>query len=720
MKQRISVFIRSGINSYSVLFFSQSRILGIILLLVSFFNPVSGLAGLACVIFSLLTASLLKFSDDNLRMGIYSFNGLLLGIAFGSFYHVNGMFVIWLVIACIMVVIAAIVFSQRLGKLGLPMLSLPFILVFWLVLLATHSVFNTGLQQKDSYLLEEIYSGSGNLAGIEGYFAAHLPKLLSLFFRALSAVLFQHNIIAGMLIAVGLLIHSRISFSLLIIGFIAACGFNHFTNTYPEGISYYHLGANMMMTSVAIGSFFTIPSLRSYLLAVLCVPVVFILINAFAAFMSVHLLPIFSLPFCVINISLLYFLMLRKNPGKLQLIIVQHYSPERNLYQFLNHQSRLNDLKYFKLNLPFMGFWTVSQGYDGKITHKGEWGQALDFVIHDEEQNTYQYSGTLPEHFYCYNKPVLACGDGFVELVVNHVEDNAVGHTNLKENWGNTVVIRHAIGLYSKVSHLKKNTIKVKPGDIVKQGDLLGLCGNSGRSPEPHLHFQLQTTPYIDSKTLAYPFAYYFSRRDNKNSLVSYEIPAEGTLLSNPEINQSVKKAFDLQPGYTAQLSDEKGRIENWEVFKDALGQLYLYSKNTGDAAYFINNGTLFYFTSYYGDKNSLLYYFYLAAQKVVLSDAESIVANDHLPLQLTANKPLLWLQDLMAPFYRFININYQSSCRLQKNSLSIEAKQYQEIAGKKTPVMDAVVNIDQDSLQAFSISINGDHIKARWTTENI
>ncbi|WP_432329629.1 hypothetical protein ACRQ5D_16800 [Mucilaginibacter sp. P25] len=109
-----------------------------------------------------------------------------------------------------------------------------------------------------------------------------------------------------------------------------------------------------------------------------------------------------------------------------------------------------------RLNLPFMGYWTVSQGYNGSITHKGEWGQALDFVITDDEQKTFQHPGTLPEHFYCFNKPVLACGDGVVELVVNHVEDNDIGEENLKENWGNTVVVRHAAGLYSKLSHLKK------------------------------------------------------------------------------------------------------------------------------------------------------------------------------------------------------------------------------------------------------------------------
>ena len=718
MKQ-ISSFIKSVVNSYSVLFFSQNQVLGIILLLVSFFNPVSGFAGLACVIMSLLVCRLFKFHNTDLQMGIYSFNGLLLGIAFGAFYQVNLMFVIWLFAACILVIAATIIISQRFGKSGLPMLSLPFILVFWMVLLASNSIFSMGLLQKNSYLLAEIYAGPVTLAGIDGYFASVLPQFVSLFFRSLSAILFQHNIVSGMLIGIGMLIHSRIAFSLLIISFITACGFNSITHTYPEGISYYHLGANFMMTSVAIGSFFTIPSLRSYLLAILCIPLGFIIINALTGFMSVHALPVFSLPFCVVNISLLYFLILRKSQGKLQLATVQHYSPERNLYQFLNQQHRLNDLKYFKLNLPFMGYWTVSQGYNGAITHKGDWGKALDFVIRDDEQNTYQYPGTLPEHFYCYNKPVLACGDGVVELVVNHIDDNAIGEQNLKENWGNTVVIRHTTGLYSKVSHLKKKSIKVKPGDVIKQGDMLGFCGNSGRSPEPHLHFQVQATPYIGSKTWSYPFAYYFNRRGGKNSLESYDVPAEGELIGNLEINIPVKKAFDLQPGYTAKLTRENGATEEWEVFKDELNQSYIYSKNTGAAAYFINNGTMFYFTSFYGDRQSLLFYFYLAAYKVIFNNTEAILVNDEFPLHLTKNKALLCLQDFIAPFYRFINISYQNSSVDKKTGLSIGSKQYSEVAGKKAQMMEATIDIDHGSLLAFCINLNGEHIKAQWSTEN-
>ncbi|MEO3406783.1 urea transporter [Mucilaginibacter sp. CAU 1740] len=715
MKQT-AAFLKSVLNTYAVLFFSQNRVFGIILLLASFLNTASGIAGLACVIVSLLITGTLNFNADDRQKGIYSFNSLLLGIAFGAFYNLNIMFAMWLLVACCMAVALSVIMTQRLSKLGLPMLSLPFIITFWLVLMAANSIFSMGLQLRTNYLLQELYRGPGDVAGLEGYLSAHLPVWVALFFHSLSAVLFQHNILTGMLMSVGMLIHSRIAFSLLIISFIAACGLNSITHVYPEGISYYHLGANVMMAAMAMGSFFTIPSWRSYLLAVLSIPVSFILINGLTGFFSVHALPVFSLPFCVVNIGVIWLLTLRGYPVKLALTGLQHYSPERNLYQFLNQQKRLDDLKYLRLNLPFMGSWTVSQGYDGDITHKGEWGHALDFVIRDDEQKTYQLPGASPADYYCFNKPVIACADGVVETVVDTIEDNAIGQENLKDNWGNTVVLKHLTGLYSKVSHLKKNSVKVKVGDVVKQGDILGHCGSSGRSPEPHLHFQVQATPYIGAKSLAYPFACYL----NQDDLQTFSIPKEGQLISSPDIDQQLKKAFDLQPGYVASLKTDDGKSEDWEVFKDAYGQQYIYCKTTGAAAYFINNGNMFYFTSFYGDKTSVLYQFYLAAYKVVFSAMKNMVVSDEFPLHVLSNKPLRWLQDLAAPFFLFSKIIYQSAGYLNKGKIIISSSQYQRVGTITGQLMEASIAIDHNGLQSMSIQLNGKQTKATWRTENI
>ena len=57
---------------------------------------------------------------------------------------------------------------------------------------------------------------------------------------------------------------------------------------------------------------------------------------------------------------------------------------------------------------------------------------------------------------------------------------------------GNTVLIKTSNNEYILLAHFKQHSIKVKQGDVVKRGQILGLCGNSGNSSEPHLHFHIQ------------------------------------------------------------------------------------------------------------------------------------------------------------------------------------------------------------------------------------
>ena len=706
MSKQIRFILQAVINSYAILFFSQNQILGALLLVVSFFNITAGLAGFMGLALSLALVTLLGYNREGIRMGFYSFNPLLLGIGFGTFYQPNPTFFIWLVIGCTIATMLSVTLAAALGKRNYPILSIPFIITFWLLLSSANSIYHMGLAQKNSAVLNEIF-----IAGKESFL--YWPGL---FFRSLSAVLFQNSILAGLIISVGVVIHSRIHFSLLVIAFITACLFNSLTGTYPEGISYYHLGSNIMMASAATGCFFLIPSGRSYLLAVITVPLTLLFINGLTKILGVYDLPVLSLPFCVTAFLTLYFLRLRANAGKLILTPLQHYSPERNLYQYLNTRERLRDLYYFKFSLPFMGSWTVSQGYNGTITHKGDWAQALDFVIKDEDGQTYKSSGTDATNYYCFNKPVFACGDGVVEEAVAHIDDNGIGQVNIAENWGNTIVIKHTNGLYSKISHLKKNSLKVKIGDYVKRGEQLATVGNSGRSPEPHLHFQVQATPYIGSKTLTYPFAYYLKG----DVLSSFEVPAEGDTISPVIINNTVKQAFNFQPGYIANLLAHGLEPEMLEVFTDEFNQSYIYSKTKGATAYFINNGTSFYFTSFYGDKNSLLYYFYLAAYKVMFITDPVIEVKDLYPLQLAPGKYVLWLHDIVAPFYRFVKLSYESSYAVNGTNTAISSKQFKQGFGGARQTMEALINFDGSEIKTFIVNHKGKKVEAQWVKENM
>ena len=60
---------------------------------------------------------------------------------------------------------------------------------------------------------------------------------------------------------------------------------------------------------------------------------------------------------------------------------------------------------------------------------------------------------------------------------------------------GNHVVLDLGDGVYAAYAHLKRDSVAVGVGDRVTAGQLIGRCGNSGNTSEPHLHFQLMDNP---------------------------------------------------------------------------------------------------------------------------------------------------------------------------------------------------------------------------------
>ncbi len=61
----------------------------------------------------------------------------------------------------------------------------------------------------------------------------------------------------------------------------------------------------------------------------------------------------------------------------------------------------------------------------------------------------------------------------------------------LNRECGNAVRIDHDNGLITQYCHLRRDSVRVRPGQRVQQGDVLGLVGLSGQTAFPHLHFQV-------------------------------------------------------------------------------------------------------------------------------------------------------------------------------------------------------------------------------------
>lgn len=696
-----------------MLFFSKNRIFSFLILLISFITPFAAVCGLFSVFIALIAAEALGFNRDQTSNGLLTYSVVLFGLGLGSNFESGPAFYILLMVGALLTLFLSVTLNAILNKRGLPALSLAFIISTSLLIIASKSFSGIGLTQRHVYWYNQTYSIGGTMLvnfmmEIENW---KLPDYVSGFFRSMSAILFQVNIASGIILSIGLLIYSRIGFLLMVFGYAVAIAFGVLMGSAAD-MNYYNMGTNFMLVAMALGGFYIIPSLRSFLWVLIMVPIAFLLVTGVGSIMFKIGVPVFSLPFCVTVILFLYMLQLRGSQHKLVLTPIQYYSPEINLYRYLNGKDRLLSQQFLALNLPVMGEWMVSQGYDGSITHKGNWSKALDFVILDNEMKTYRLPGNLPEHFYCYNKPVLNIADGIVEEIVDHIDDNEIGGNNTQQNWGNTIIIKHTEGLYSKLSHLKKQSFTVVKGAYVKQGDIIAHCGNSGRSPEPHLHLQLQSTPYIGSKTMEYPFSYFSSREANKFQLHSYTIPKEGNFVSNLTVNASLHQAFNFQPGFQLNVSAEGYTAETWEVCSSVYNETYLFCKEKNSYAYFINNGTAFYFTNFFGSKNSLLYLFYQVAFKVLLSSEKPITVTDYFPLNTISMNAIKWLQDIVAPFYLFVRMRYHSTVKqddniLQNATISFISEQTQELFWNKKKLFTAKTHINKGILEGFSIQLN-------------
>jgi len=662
-----TLILPATLNSYSVVFFFNNKMLASVLLLISFFNFYAGLSGLIAAMIAAMIANAMNLDKLQLKRGLFSFNALLTGIGMGTFFDPSMVFFVLLALAALLTLMLSVTLGGWLNKYGLPVLSIPFVITFWFIVLPSSQFENLGLTQRNIYWINEMYARGGNqlLNFFQSIDTFPVNNLVDIYLRSMSAILFQNNLITGLLIVIALLICSRIAFSLSIIGFLSAYFFAQFSGSVSSSISYYNIGANYIMVAFAIGGFYSIPSRYSYLWTVLLVPVTTLILLFFSKLLGFIHLPVFSLPFSMVVILFVYFLQFRNKPTKLISTPFQYYSPEINLYTYNNNnKDRHYHFLYFPFYLPFWGEWTVSQAHDGKHTHKGDWGKAFDFILLDDEAKSFNANGLLCENYYCYNKPVLAPADGVVEEIIDSVDDNEIGKINTTNNWGNTIIIRHLPGLYTQLSHLRKGSFKVTKGEYVKRGDILATCGNSGRSPEPHLHFQVQAFPTLGSKTIDYPFAYYRQNESQGQELVQFSKPKEGNKVSGITENILLKNSFDIMPNsnFTFKYINEKGQelSEKWEAYTDAYNYKYLYCKETESSAYYVNDGLMFYFTAFYGSKKSLLYYFYLTAYKVFLGNAENLEVKDAMPLNILQNKKqLLWIHDFVAPFYNYMRIKY-------------------------------------------------------------
>ena len=147
---------------------------------------------------------------------------------------------------------------------------------------------------------------------------------------------------------------------------------------------------------------------------------------------------------------------------------------------------------------------------------------AIDWVKLGTEGKTYHDDKLDNKNYYAYGVDALAVADGIVTEVKDGIPQNIPGADSravpitLETVGGNHVILDIGNGNFAFYAHLQPGSLRVKLGDKVRRGQVVGLVGNSGNSTEPHLHFHISNgSSPLGSEGLPY-------------SLTSFEVEGSG------------------------------------------------------------------------------------------------------------------------------------------------------------------------------------------------
>lgn len=672
-------------HGYASILFSDSALLGLMLMLVTLLSPVVGITGLLSLLVSILVSRSMGFESWESRSGIASFNSLVIGMAIGYYYPMQMIhnspafyigFVALISIATLLLYLLISYLSNTFFRL--PAMSLPFSIVAM-----TMWWYFARLGYLSNYPFDKILLMSKGPV---------LPEYWRLFFVSLGSVFFTPEVIAGMLVAVALLIITRIGFVLALLGWTISYYLMVLVGSVP-GTGMFYPGFNGILIMLAVGGIFLLPGKTSWLVAGFATAIGFLLIimwnltyyhyNAFTGMYSPVAVPVFAFPLNIVVLLVIFTLRLRIVVNKPVMNDYGVFNPEQALQTYQERHKRFSSLGIPQFALPLQGDWTVTQGHNGDVTHKLDWAYAWDFEIQDKQDKRYAEDELVLRDYYAYGKPVFSSAGGYVVKAMDGVEDNPIGEVNTRENWGNYICISHGYSLYTFYAHLKKGSLLAKVGDYLKQGDKLGMVGNSGRAAVPHLHFQVQLGPEAGSRTRLSHLINYKVHTD-KLEFIGSGIPKMGERISPLVAEAHLQSIMGLQNLSTSSLTVTIGRRkreETWKVDLDFWGNFRIVSSRGSELGFSVYNG-VYNALSLKGNRNSALAAFALLVSRLPYSDKQVLSLTDEPALSVILNPVFRQVVLLFMPLFGIVRAYTGSQVSVSKEQIIVNSEIHYRILG--------------------------------------
>jgi len=211
--------------------------------------------GLVAVVASTVTARWLRVDPSSLRAGLYGFNGFLVGLALATFVAPGPLLWVCVILGAAASVVAMSATVHVAKSWDVPALTFPFVLVTWLLLLATYGF---------AGLAGTALPAAGVVAPFESVAATRLDA--GLFVQAtllsISQVFLKGSVIAALLFLAGLAVNSLSAAVAALAGAIVAVVTAHLLGAESDLVTGGLLGFSPVLTAVALGTVFNRPGVR--------------------------------------------------------------------------------------------------------------------------------------------------------------------------------------------------------------------------------------------------------------------------------------------------------------------------------------------------------------------------------------------------------------------------------------------------------------------------
>jgi urea transporter len=286
--------------------FQNHPLTGLLFLVGIFVNSAKlGGAGLLGLAASTLAAWLLGADRALIRNGLFGFNGILVGIGLAFFLEFDPLLVAYIVLGAAVSTVLMMALANLLGPWDMPALTAPFVLTAWLLLFAVYQfaavrpsplIAPMPLEPQATVQTElrELATGGGPV----GLTAANLAHGL---FRGVGEVMFQDNLLSGVIFLLAILVNSRISAGFAVLG--SLLGMLTALALGADGVLIYHglYGFNPVLCAIALGGLFFVLTWRSAAYALVAAVFSAIVFAAVAVLLSPIGMPALTAPFVLVT-----------------------------------------------------------------------------------------------------------------------------------------------------------------------------------------------------------------------------------------------------------------------------------------------------------------------------------------------------------------------------------------------------------------------------------